>query len=232
MTSRLEQLPPTRRLILQAIKECGATTAAELAARLEISAEAARQQLVQLQEPGWIERRNIRDLGRTGRPSTAYSLTVSGENLFPKSYDELLVTVIHAITDAFGPDAPREIWTAIANRRVRGWDHLSNVTELEERVAALHDLYVRDDHYARVERHDDGYDLVELNCPFLNAALEHPALCSTSVNMLTRVLGRRVIREERFQDGAGRCVFRVYADEIDATTTFVPEPPRTMPNKK
>ena len=144
----------------------------------------------------------------------------------------MLVTVIHAIADTFGPDAPREIWTAIANRRVRGWDHLSSVTKLEERVEALHDLYARDDNYARVERHEDGYDVVELNCPFLNVALEHPALCSTSVNMLTRVLGRRVLREERFQDGAGRCVFRVYADEIDATTTFVPVPPRTLPNKK
>ncbi|HET7705654.1 MAG TPA: hypothetical protein VFM36_06195, partial [Thermoanaerobaculia bacterium] len=73
----------------------------------------------------------------------------------------------------------------------------------------------------------EGYELVELNCPFLNVAMQHPALCSTSVNMMTRVLGRRVVREKRFQDGDGMCVFRVYTDEPVSTNAFEREPPKT-----
>lgn len=225
--ARVDQLPETRRLILQHIKERSGATASEIAAKLGVSPEAARQQLAQLQTSGWIEGRNARERGRTGRPSTAYTLTVAGENLFPKLYDELLAALLHAIAEKFGADAPVEVWAAIADARTRGWQHLTSIPDLHRRVEALRDLYAHKDAYARVEAHARGYDLIELNCPFLNVALEHPGVCSTSVNMLTRVLGRRVVREQRFQDGAGRCVFRVYADEIDGTSRFAPEPPPT-----
>ena len=67
------------------------------------------------------------------------------------------------------------------------------------------------------EPHDGGYRLVERNCPFLNTAMRRPALCSVSVNALTRLLGVRVEREEKFQNGDGRCVFRVHAAQpVDA----------------
>ena len=225
MTARLEQLPETRRLILLRIKERGGVTASDVAATLGVSSEAARQQLTQLQTSGWVEGRTTRERGRNGRPSTTYTLTVAGEHLFPKMYDALLGAMVHAITERFGPDAPDEVWAAIADARTRGWQHLSSLRDFEQRVEALRDLYARKDAFARVEQHPHGYDLIELNCPFLNVALEYPRICSTSVNMLTRVLGRRVVREQRFQDGAGRCVFRVYATQIDDTTAFAPEPP-------
>jgi hypothetical protein len=49
--------------------------------------------------------------------------------------------------------------------------------------------------------------------------MSRPALCSVSVNALTRLLGVRVRREETFQNGFGRCSFHVYADEpIDPDT--------------
>ena len=48
--------------------------------------------------------------------------------------------------------------------------------------------------------------------PFLNVATERPAVCSVSVSLLSQLLGVEVVREERFQDGDGRCVFRVYED--------------------
>ena len=228
MIARLDQLPETRRSILQFIKERGSATATDIASRLGVSAEGARQQLTQLQTSGWIAGRNARERGRMGRPSTTYTLTVAGENLFPKLYDELLVAMVHAVAERFGPDAPEAVWASLADARTRGWQHLLEKHELRDRVDALRDLYTRKDAYARVEAHAAGYDLIELNCPFLNVALEQPALCSTSVNMLTRVLGRRVVREERFQDGAGRCVFRVYADDATIPAGYEREPAPTV----
>jgi len=63
------------------------------------------------------------------------------------------------------------------------------------------------------EEVEGGYRLIERNCPFFNTAMRRPALCSISVNALTQLLGVRVRREEKFQNGDGRCVFRVYANE-------------------
>jgi len=39
------------------------------------------------------------------------------------------------------------------------------------------------------------------------------------VNALTQLLGVRVAREEKFQNGDGRCVFRIYGKEpVDPET--------------
>ena len=47
--------------------------------------------------------------------------------------------------------------------------------------------------------------------------MRRPILCNVSINALTRLLGVRVNREQRFQNGDGRCVFHVHADQpIDA----------------
>lgn len=227
VSTTLEQLPETRRLILQLIKERGGATASEIAGKLGVSAEAARQHLTQLQTSGWVEARNIRERGRMGRPSTTYTISVAGENLFPKLYDELLVAMVHATSEAFGSEAPESVWAALADARTRGWANLQAEPDVRKRLEALRDLYARKDAYVRVTAHPDGYDLVELNCPFLNVALQYPALCSTSVNLLSRVLERRVVREKRFQDGDGRCVFRVYTSDVVTPKSFEREPPKS-----
>ena len=66
--------------------------------------------------------------------------------------------------------------------------------------------------------HSGGFYLVERNCPYYNTAMRRPILCNVSINALTRLLGVRVERDERFQNGDGRCVFHVHADQpIDAS---------------
>jgi predicted ArsR family transcriptional regulator len=62
--------------------------------------------------------------------------------------------------------------------------------------------------------------LVEKNCPFLNVATRRPALCSVTVSTLSRLLGQTVTREKRFQNGDGRCVFRVHLDQPLNPETF------------
>lgn len=84
---------------------------------------------------------------------------------------------------------------------------------LEERIELLKTWYLEDDPYMQSDVVDGDYRLIERNCPFLNTAMRRPALCSVSVNALTRLLGVRVRREERFQSGHGRCAFRAYVNE-------------------
>jgi len=69
---------------------------------------------------------------------------------------------------------------------------------------------------------------VERNCPFLDVAMARPLLCSSTVTTLTRILGREVVREERFQDGHGCCSFRIYEDSpVDVShLRFAHEPER------
>ena len=43
--------------------------------------------------------------------------------------------------------------------------------------------------------------------------MQRPALCSTTVSTLTRLLGVRVVRRRKFQAGDGCCAFEVLLNE-------------------
>lgn len=203
-----------------ALKERGSATIAQLAPPLGLTGEAVRQQLLQLQREGWIEAIVDHDTvrGRTGRPATVYHLTDAGEHLFPKNYDALSIALLDAVTEELGTDAVR-VLARVADDRVKALAPQVEGRTLEERLDLLRSWYLADDPYMTYERDGGDYRLIERNCPFYNTAMNRPALCSVSVNALTRLLGVQVRREEKFQNGDGRCVFRVYADEpVDAAT--------------
>lgn len=218
----IHQLPDSRRAILAALKRQGSATIARLADELQLTGEAVRQQLLQLQRDGWIESKIDRvahERGRTGRPATTYSLTEAGDHLFPKSYDALGVALLDATAAELGPDAMTRVLSRVCDDRVAQIAPAIRGLPLRDRVDALKSLYIFQDPYMEAEQTADGFLLIERNCPFFNVAMRRPAICSVSVNALTRLLGVRVEREERFQDGDGRCVFHIYADEpVDAQT--------------
>lgn len=214
MGLRVEQLSETRQIILQNLKNNGSATIAEIASKLEMTREAVRQQFLQLEHEGWIKGFLKRDSGNSGgRPSMYYSLTPEGDHLFPKHYDSLTLEVIDTVSEQLGMEALQKVLSKMTEARVREWEPRLQGLGLAERVEALKEIYLKNDTFMEVENSGDRLSLVERNCPFLNVAKERPALCSVTVSMLTRLLGHRVIREERFQNGDGRCVFRVLLDE-------------------
>ena len=211
-----DQLPTTRKSILETLKRDGKAAIADLAGRLGMSGEAVRQQLLQLQREGWVEA--VRDEAhekRSGRPAAHYRLTAAGDHLFPKNYDHLGVALIDAVSTHLGPDALSKVLGALTETRVKVWEQRLVGKTLHEKLQALTSLYDPlggTTAYAHVENGGGGLRLVEQNCPYLNVASERPAICSISVSLLSSLLGVEVVREERFQDGDGRCVFRVHED--------------------
>lgn len=221
MSLDVNQLSEPRQIILQAIKREGSATIAELASQLTMTNEAVRQHLIQLENEGWIERHIKRESGSSGgRPSKQYSLTPEGEHLFPKHYDALTLELLDTVSDQLGSEAVVQILSTMTDARVREWEPRLRGLTLDERLEALKEIYLDDDPYMEVENSGDQLSLIERNCPFLNVAKERPILCNVTVNMLTKLLGYRVIREERFQNGDGRCVFRVKLDQPIDESTF------------
>ena len=176
---------------------------------------------MQLHRDGWVESAIDRgsEPARTGRPASSYRLSQAGDHLFPKQYDELSISVIDAVAEELGPDAAVRILSRLVDDRVGTVEPTLRGLPLDEKITRLKSWYLEDDPFMSTEETRDGYKLVERNCPFLNTAMRRPMVCSISVNALTRLLGVRVDREEKFQNGDGRCVFRVHAEEpIDPAT--------------
>lgn len=201
----------TRREILHELKLRGGASQAELAGHLGISREGVRQQMAQLEELGWIRRETARATGR-GRPASRWMLTPEGEEQFPRFYDTLTVSLIRTVGERLGSDGLRDVLSTLTDKQVAAWQPLLEGKPLNERIDALRGIYFDRDPFTTVERDDDGAMLVEHNCPYLSAAMGEPRLCSLTVSTMKRLLGVHVERTERFQQGDGRCVFRIRDD--------------------
>jgi len=200
--------------LLEALKRRGPLTMRALADHLAVTYEAVRQQMAELMREGWVVRERAgASAGRPGPASRQYRLSAAAEHLFPKHYDALSSEVLQHVLESFGGEALVKILTRMTEARVRHFAPLLKSMTVKQKLKALCSLYEDKDSYMELEWQERAPALIERNCPFFNVAQAHPAICSVSVNTLERLLGVRVVREQRFQDGHGRCVFRVRLDE-------------------
>ncbi|MDN5871164.1 MAG: MarR family transcriptional regulator [Nitrococcus sp.] len=199
----------TRARILRYIKAQGSVTRRELAAHLDITREAARQHLQGLSREGWLADSGRRASTGQGRPARLFALTRAGDHLFPKHYDQISLEMFDTLAERFGEEGVRTLLASLTDKQVAYWAPRLRGLSLSQRLEALRGIYFEQDPYTHIERDGDDYLLVERNCPFLNLAVQRPRLCSVTVSTLRRLLGVHVHREQRFQDGDRRCVFRV-----------------------
>lgn len=221
MSLNINQFPGPRRDILYHLKQYGPATVSDLSTRLRMTGEAVRQHLLQLIQDRYIQRQTERTPAPgAGRPSLYYSLTVEGEHLFPKSYDGLTVELIDTIMLQLGEESLKQVLSHMTESRVQQWEFRLRGLSLNERVAALKDIYMENDSFIEIEQNGQEILLIERNCPFANVAMKRPTLCSVTVNVLTRLLGLRVVRKETFQNGDGRCVFSILSDQPVDTGSY------------
>lgn len=203
--------------VLEALKRAGPLSTRELAAQLHVTYEAVRQQLGELTRAGWVTAEPAAAGAASGRrrgpASRRYRLSAAAEHLFPKRYDALAVELVHSALAQFGGAGVVALLARMTAARVARWAPQLKGLGVKEKLKALTALYGDQDAWMEVEWRAGAPALIERNCPFLNVAMAHPAVCSVSVNTLSQLLGCRVVREQRFQAGHGRCVFRVRLDE-------------------
>lgn len=215
MNQNIDQLSGTRKSILMLLKQNGSETISSLSRKLTISSEGIRLHLIQLERDGYIKRNTEKSTSKGGRPAIKISLTSKGESIFPKHYNALTIEVMDTVDQQLGKEAVKKILSAMVDTRVREWEQRLKGLSLVEKLEALKNLYIQNDLFMDV---DDDHEtkstiLIERNCPFYDVAMQRPVLCNVTLNSLTRLLGYRVVREKRFQDGDGCCVFRVKTDQ-------------------
>ncbi|MDB5104338.1 MAG: putative transcriptional regulator [Fibrobacteres bacterium] len=212
--------PDIRQQILRFLKTRGQSEVRDVARHFRISHEGARKQLVRMEAGGLVTRTPEVGQEAAGRPKDFYTVTAAGDQSFPKAYDRLSMAILEGLRRESGGKGAGRILSALAQAQVEAWAPKLEGKTLKEKLDALKGLYMEADPFATVESRDGDFLLIERNCPFLNVAMEHPALCSLSVSTLEMLLGCRVVREERFQAGNGRCVFRVKLDAPIAKREF------------
>ena len=211
----------TQMEVAKSLKVNGARSISSLARDLNVSYEAVRLVVEKMERDGLVEPRNDYGQRGRGRPKQFWSLTVRGEHLFPKRYDGLSDALLRGLQKGT-LNGQRDLLENLVSEKTRMLSEDSRGSSRESQLRAVQKIYSEDDDFITVEKDEDGLRVIEHNCPYLNVAIAHPEICAVTTNVMSNLLGSRVVRTEKFQAGAGRCVFAVLDEP--APVGFHPEP--------
>jgi predicted ArsR family transcriptional regulator len=208
LVSEPNQNPQTRRAVLEQLKLKGPRTVEQLREALDVTGVAVRRHLDALERDGMV-RRTTRSSGR-GRPAHVYSLTELGHDLFPRNYHQLVVQLLDAVGDQFGPQAVeelfahrRQILAELYRARTTGRD----LPGLAGEVAAIQD---ENGYMAECEAVEGERWLVqEHNCAISRVAKVHPAACAHELALFRQLAGPdvQVDRVAHMQAGDSVCAY-------------------------
>lgn len=203
-----DQLQPTRRKILLALKQRGGLTAAELAEQLGITSMGVRRHLTMLERDRLV-RYDLVQRGK-GRPSYVYSLSPEADNFFPKNYAALANELLGYLADEDDQHVI-DLFDQRARRRIRQAQSSLGGKGLGERVAGLADILRTEGYLAEWEQVDaNTYLLSEHNCALRDVAKEFSAACGSELTFLQAVLpDAEVTREHHMMGGDVMCAYRI-----------------------
>ena len=199
----------TRDRVVRTILEAGPTTAAGLAAALELTPAAVRRHLDALLAEGLIEERAPRPTvarGR-GRPARLFAMTPAGRDRFDQAYDDLAASALRFVEEQGG----REAVAAFARQRVAELEtrYRDAVAEapVGKRTEALAEALSADGYAAstRPAAAALGEQLCQHNCPVAHVAEQFPELCEAETEVFARLLGTHVQRLATIAHGDGVC---------------------------
>ncbi len=215
---------PTRERVARSILEHGPSTAAALAARLDLTPAAVRRHLDHLVADGVLEAREPRATSQSrgrGRPAKVFAITDHGRDRFAQAYDDLAVQALRFLAETGGDDAIR----AFADRRMsfieeRFADVLADRPELTP-AEALARVFTDEGYVASVrELPVVGQQLCQQHCPVSHVAHEFPQLCEAETAAISRVLGRHVQRLATIAHGDGVCTTCLPAPRVSTSSTI------------
>ena len=201
----------TRGKIVSELRRRGSASATDLARSFGLSPNAVRQQLMVLERDGLVAETPVRR-GPT-KPTYEFSLTPEADKLFPQAYDKMLTAVLREVRSQFGTAGVEQVFNGLSRRAVERARLAVTASEPEQRVAQLTEMLRKTGVVAEYSLIDGGFALHEHNCPYSNAAKEHPEVCQVIHQVLADTLGGEHAQTESLAHGGKECRFELHPAE-------------------
>lgn len=202
---RTSEIGRSQRLrIIHAIKKSQGLSVNELAKRLNLSYMGVKQHCEELERQGYVD--TWRRPKPIGRPEMTYRLTPKAQIFFPATSNAATIEILRAANRLYGPTAAEKLLFALFAargeeymRKLRG----QTVLELTEMLAKIRD----EEGYLSSVENSDSLALVEYHSPIFDLLQEFPLVRRLEREMLERVLGAPIERDEQTASGLYRCRF-------------------------
>ena len=201
------EMSETRTRILQLLKMRAGMTVSQLTDALPISQMGIRQHLAILEAENLVEYR--REKQKRGRPLHIYRLTDQANSLFPTTYANFAVGLMHEVAKFNGPGFINKVFQERMKSQLQAYQQRLQGRDLPERVKELARIRDEEGYMACCDENEDDYLLIEHNCPISVIAEEYPYVCEIELGLFRQSLGTKVVREEHLMQGSHRCCYRI-----------------------
>jgi DeoR family transcriptional regulator, suf operon transcriptional repressor len=209
------QHPSTKEDILTYLLKQRHATAQELADCLDISAQATRRHLKDLQDEGLVEHEAIQ--AGMGRPGFVYKLSRAGHDRFPDRYDEFSVTLLGTLADTIDRQQFNDILRKQWERKALEYRDRVGTGSLQDRVTKLVALRKAEGYMA--EWHSlpsvavpstASYVITEYHCAISQIAESFPSVCGHELEMFAIALEGCVVERTHWMvDGEHQCGYLI-----------------------
>ena len=201
------EISETRMRILQLLKMRANMTVAQLTEALHISQMGIRQHLAILEAEGLVE--HYQEKQGRGRPPHVYQLTDQANSLFPTTYANFAVGLMHEVAKFNGPGFINKVFRGRMKAQLETYQQRLEGKTLCERIKELARIRDEEGYMARFDENAEDYVLIEHNCPIAVIAQEYPYVCEIELALFRQSLGAKVVREEHLMQGSHRCCYRI-----------------------
>jgi DeoR family transcriptional regulator, suf operon transcriptional repressor len=206
----------TKQDILQYLLEQGQATAQELAESLDISPQAVRRHLKDLEAEELIEFQTVQ--AGMGRPQHVYKLSRKGRDRFPDSHGKFAVSLLDTLAETMGYDQVNTILRKQWERKGMEYRDRVGTGSLSERVAKLVELrkvegYMAECYPVESDNFQEGksrFMLTEHNCAIADVAETFPSVCGHELEMFAMILPDCTVERTHWLiNGEHRCGYLI-----------------------
>ena len=175
--------PSTKDDILQFLMKSGQASAQTLANNLNVSPQAIRRHLKDLQAEELVEHQAMQS--GMGRPNYIYQLSAKGRAQFPSQYDQFAVSLLDTLTETVGAEQVGAILRQQWQRKAQHYFEVIGNGSLSERVHQLVKLRQTEGYMTELHSDEDEntYIITEYNCAISQVAESYPAICGHELSM-------------------------------------------------
>ncbi|GAB4365561.1 MAG: iron-sulfur cluster biosynthesis transcriptional regulator SufR [Elainellaceae cyanobacterium] len=222
------QHPSTKQDILYYLLKQGQSTAQELAESLDISPQAIRRHLKDLEDEGLIQHQ-VSQTGM-GRPNHVYELSREGRSRLPDRYDDFALSLLDTLAETVGKDQVNDILRKQWERKALEYRQRVGTGPIQERVANLVELRKAEGYMAEwhllepeapapengdsdsTESSSSRFIITEYNCAISHVAESFPSVCGHELEMFAIALQDcKVERTHWLVNGEHRCGYLIQA---------------------
>lgn len=214
MTTSLQQ--SSKDSILQYLLKENKASAQTIAEVINISPQATRRHLKELEDQGLIDLHIIQ--AKTGRPQHFYSLSKKGRDRFPQNYGEFAVSFLDTLTETVGENQVSKVLEKQWQRKAENYRQYITGKTLKKRVSQLVEIRKEEGYMAELFCVEESTDLdnqqqfflSEHNCAISEVAESYPQVCGHELEMFASLFPDcKVERTNWINDGEHRCGYLI-----------------------